>query len=206
MKTIDTIISETLEDKSNIDIPVGVSSRHVHLSEKEASILFPDGLTNYKDLSQPGQFACDQRVDLIGKKGTLKGVRVLGPLRNDTQVEISKTDAYTLGIDVPIRMSGVLDGTPGVVLVSPYSKIEIQYGLIVAQRHIHMHPSDALSVSVSDGDNVWVIANTNRRSIIGDVIVRVKESYALDFHIDIDEANAFGLNRDRKVRIVRKEV
>lgn len=206
MNRIDSLIEETLTNESNINIPVGVSSRHIHLSEKDATILFPDGLTNYKNLSQPGQFACDQRVDLVGKKGTLRDVRILGPIRNATQVEISKTDTYVLGIDAPIRMSGDLDGTPGVVLVSPYGKIEIQQGLIIAQRHIHMHPKDADAVGVSTGDNVWVIANTNRRSIIGDVIVRVKESYTLDFHIDTDEANAFGLSGDQKVRIVRKDV
>ncbi len=200
---INNIIKKNIEDVSNIEINTGVSSRHVHLSEDHVKVLFPEGLTKYRDLSQPGQYACNEKVTLVGPKSEIKGVRILGPTRKSTQVEVSKTDSYALGVKAPIRMSGDLADTPAITLKSQFGEVVLNDGLIIAQRHIHMHPSDAEKVGVSDKDNVWVIANTERRSIIGEVIVRVHESYALDFHIDTDEANAFSLSNGDKVKIVR---
>jgi putative phosphotransacetylase len=200
---LESLIQDTTNDVTNLDINVGISSRHIHLSDEHVKILFPAGLTNFRDLTQPGQYACNEKVELIGKKGTIKNVRVLGPTRDATQVEISKTDSYSLGIDPPIKMSGDLDGTPGITLRSEFGEVTLNQGLIIAKRHIHMHPKDADKIGVSDKEDVWVIANTERRSIIGDATVRVKESYALDFHIDTDEANAFWLANGQKVRIVR---
>ena len=173
-------------------IPVGVSAHHVHLTDEHVEILFGPGseLTWYADLTQPGQFACNEKVCLVGPRGRIDRVRVLGPVRPETQVEIARTEEFKLGIDAPVRMSGDLDGTPGMTLVGPKGRIEIDRGVICAMRHIHMTPEDALAFSVRDGDAVHVRVPGDRSLVFGDVVIRISPDFRLDMHIDTDEANA----------------
>ena len=172
---------------------VETSARHIHVSRKDLDILFGEGyeLTPKKDLSQPGQFACEERVDVVGPKKTLAGVSILGPTRPDTQVELSLTDARAIGVAAPIRESGDIAGTGACKLVGPKGEVEITEGVIAAKRHIHMTPADAEEFGLQDKDVVSVqIDNGGRGIIFGDVVVRVSPSYALAMHIDTDESNA----------------
>lgn len=172
---------------------VETSARHIHLTSADVVTLFGEGaeLHNKKDLSQPGQFACEEKVELVGPKGSLK-VSVLGPVRKATQVELSFTDARTLGLKgVPVRESGDTAGTPGIKLVGPCGSIDLTEGVIIAKRHIHMTPADAEAFGVSDKEIVSVkLDTTDRPTVFGDVVVRVSPSYALAMHIDTDESNA----------------
>ncbi len=175
-----------------MDFIVETSARHIHLSPADIETLFGAGaqLHNKKDLSQPGQFACEEKVQLVGPKGSLM-VSVLGPARKDTQVELSFTDARTLGLkDVPVRESGDVAGTPGIKLVGPAGEVDLAQGVLIAKRHIHMTPADAEAFGVADKDIVSVKLDTARPLIFGDVVVRVSPTYALAMHIDTDEANA----------------
>ena len=176
-------------------ILVETSARHVHVTAETLEILFGKGhtLTNKKDLSQPGQFACEEKVELVGAKGSLK-VSVLGPERKATQVELSYTDARTLGLKgVPVRESGDIAGTPGLKLVGPCGEVTIEEGVIIAKRHIHMTPADAEAYGLSDKQVVSVKCDCNGRSLVfGDVVVRVNPTFALAMHIDTDECNAAG--------------
>ena len=175
------------------EVKIGLSNKHLHLSEEHIEALFGKGhqLTPTKPLVQPGQFACEEKVDIVGPKSTLKGIRVLGPARKETQVELAMTDARTLGIKAPIRESGVLEGTPGCKLVGPCGEVEIDHGVIVALRHVHLNPEQAEEAGVKDKDIVSVKLDTADRSLIfGDVVVRVSEKFALAMHIDTDESNA----------------
>ncbi|MBQ5334868.1 MAG: phosphate propanoyltransferase [Oscillospiraceae bacterium] len=188
-----------------MDFIVETSARHVHVTEETLAILFGEGhqLTKKKDLSQPGQFACEERIDVVGPKKTLTGVSILGPVRPEDQVELSATDARSIGISAPVRESGELAGTPGCKLVGPCGEVEIDHGVIVAKRHIHMTPEDAAAFGVSDKQIVWVKVQTPERSaILGDVVVRVSNKYALAMHIDTDEANAVLGSRDQRGEIV----
>ena len=172
---------------------VEISAHHVHVSEKDLEILFGKGhqLTNKKDLSQPGQFACEERVTVVGPKREIKGVSILGPCRPQTQVEISLTEARSIGVSAPIRESGDLAGSPGCKLVGPCGEVEITEGVIAAKRHIHMTPADAEKYGIVDKQIVSVKIPTEGRSLIfGDVVARVSPSYALAMHLDTDEANA----------------
>ena len=174
------------------EVLVEISARHVHVSRKDLDILFGEGyeLTNKKDLSQPGQFACEEKVELVGPKGSLK-VSVLGPERKATQVELSYTDARTLGLKaVPVRESGDVAGTPGLKMVGPAGEVEVSEGAIIAKRHIHMTPADAEGLGVTNGEVVKVLVKSERTTIFDDVVVRVSPSYALAMHIDTDECNA----------------
>ena len=176
-------------------IPVAISARHVHLTQETVEALFGPGhtLTPYKPLSQPGQFASEERVTLVGPKRSIERVRVLGPTRSKNQVEISRTDEFYLGIDAPVRASGQIENTPGITLVGSEGRtVEIQQGVICALRHIHMTPDDAAHFGVQDGDLVDVeVGSDGVRSLtFGDVLIRVKSSYALEMHIDTDEGNA----------------
>ena len=176
---------------------VEVSARHVHLDRKILDILFGVGyeLTPIRDLSQPGQFVCDERVDIVGPKKTLEKVVVLGPIRAATQVETSLTDCYALGIAAPVRESGDITNSASITIKGPKGEIEIQEGLIVAKRHIHMTPEDAENLGVEDKQIVSVEVDTSRPVIYKDVVVRVNESYALAMHVDTDEANAALIGR-----------
>ncbi|MCO4156821.1 phosphate propanoyltransferase [Citrobacter amalonaticus] len=191
---LETTVSKVLNELRDRPIPLGVSNRHIHLSAEDYARLFPGHpISEKKGLQQPGQYAAEQTVTLVGPKGQLKNVRLLGPLRSTSQVEISRTDARTLGIAAPLRMSGNLKGTPGIRLVSPFGELELPSGVIVAQRHIHMSPLDALILRVAHGDSVSVaIEGTDRRLIFDNVAVRVSPDMRLEMHIDTDEANAAG--------------
>lgn len=178
-------------------IPVATSAHHVHLSRRDIDLLFGEGheLSPMKPLSQPGQFACEEKVDLVGPRGEVGNVRILGPERQDTQVEISRTEEFKLGIDAPIRESGDLEGTPSIVLVGPKGRVELAQGVICAKRHIHMTPEDAVLFDVENGDHVMFrVTGQGRELIFGDVVVRVSPDYSLEMHIDTDEANAAELS------------
>ena len=172
---------------------IETSARHVHLTEEHIAILFGEGatLTKKKDLSQPGQFACEERVTIVGPKNSIAKVSILGPARSATQVEVSLTDARTLGIDAPVRESGDIAGSGACKLVGPCGEVELSEGVIAAKRHIHFTPEDAAEFGVEDKQIVSVKIETNGRSLtFGDVVVRVSPKYALAMHIDTDEANA----------------
>ena len=174
-------------------ILVETSARHIHVCEATLKTLFGEGatLTNKKDLSQPGQFACEEKVEVVGPKGALK-MSILGPTRPVDQVEVSYTDARSLGITPPVRESGDVDGTPGVKLVGPCGEVVIDAGVMVAKRHIHMTPEDAAELGVEDKEIVKVKIDTARPLIFDDVVVRVSPKFALAMHIDTDECNAAG--------------
>lgn len=172
---------------------VETSARHVHVSEATLKVLFGENaeLTIKKELSQPGQYACNERVEIVGPKKSLPGVSILGPYRNATQVELSATDARSIGLPIAVRESGDLAGTPGCTIVGPCGSLEIKEGVIVAKRHIHATVKDAEELGVKDKDIVSVKIESNGRSLIfGDVVARVSDSYALAMHIDTDESNA----------------
>lgn len=188
-------------------IIVGVSNRHVHLSKEDLEVLFGEGyeLHPIKDLRQPGQYAAEEVVTLVGPKGKIERVRVLGPVRKETQIEISQTDAFKLGVKAPVRDSGDLDGTPGIKIVGPKGEVETKKGLILAKRHIHMLPEDAEKYGVKDKDLVYVaVEKGDRKLIFGDVLIRVSPKYALEFHVDTDEANAALLKTGDEVKIVEE--
>lgn len=173
---------------------VETSARHLHVSREDFEVLFGKDatLTNKKDLSQPGQFACAERVTVVGPKGQFNA-SILGPERNATQVEISASDARTLGVVAPIRESGDVKGSAGCKLVGPCGEVELTEGVIIAKRHIHFTPADAAEQNVKDKDIVWVKVETPERKIVfGDVVVRVNENFAAAMHLDTDEANAAG--------------
>lgn len=175
---------------------VETSARHVHINEETLKILFGDDtkLTFKKALSQPGQFAAEERVSIVGPRNTIHNVSILGPCRKNNQVEISLTDARTLGLDAPIRESGDIKGSIGCKIVGPKGEIDITEGVIVAKRHIHATPHDAEVLGLKDKQIVSVKINNDDRSLIlGDVVVRVREDFALAMHIDTDEANAGGI-------------
>lgn len=186
-------------------IPVEMSARHVHLSRAHALELFGADLTPVRELSQPGQYLCKERVRLIGPRGVMDNVAVLGPARDDSQVEISLTDARTLGIQVPIRQSGDVGGTPGIILASAKKIIGLEQGVIVAGRHIHMSPEDAARFNVRDRQLVCVSMEGKRPAVFRDVLVRVHPEFRLALHIDADEANSCGCDAATQCRIVTGE-
>ena len=172
---------------------VETSARHVHLTEEHIKILFGEGatLTVKKPLSQPGQFACEERVTLVGPKKSIPNVIILGPARSATQVEVSLTDARTLGVDAPVRESGDIAGSGACKIVGPCGEVEISEGVIAAKRHIHLTPADAEAFGVKDKQIVSVkISSADRSTIFGDVVVRVSPKFAAAMHIDTDESNA----------------
>ena len=174
-------------------ILIETSARHVHVSAEALEVLFGKGaeLTKKKDLSQPGQYACEERVTIVGPKKQLANVSILGPVRPATQVELSATDARSIGVPVVIRESGDIAGTPGCKIIGPAGEIEINEGVIVAKRHIHMIPETAEKLGLKNKDIVWVKAETDgRTALLGDVVVRVSETFADAMHIDTDESNA----------------
>lgn len=180
-------------------IKIEVSARHVHLSQKDMEILFGKNykLNISKNLSQPGQYACIERVNIIGTKGEIKNVAVLGPCREKTQVEISLTDSIKLGIKGVIRESGELDDTPGCIIQGPVGEVNLTHGVIVAKRHIHMTQKDAELLNLNDGMTCKVkIADGCRKLILDDVVVRINDKFSLAMHVDTDEANAFGYIKD----------
>ncbi|MEE0380447.1 MAG: phosphate propanoyltransferase [Ruminococcus sp.] len=184
---------------------VETSARHVHLTAEAFATLFGEGkeLTVKKMLSQPGQFASEERVTIVGPKKSLPNVSILGPFRKANQVELSATDARSIGIVAPIRESGDVAGSGACKIVGPEGEIEISEGVIVAKRHIHLTPADAEEMGVKDKDIVWVRLDTDgRKAILGDVVCRVSDSYALAMHIDTDESNAVSAPRELYGEIV----
>lgn len=185
---------------------VETSARHVHLSQEHLDTLFGKDyvLTRKKDLSQPGQYACEERVTVVGPKKELKGVSILGPVRKDTQVELSLTDARSIGVAAPVRESGDIAGSAPCKIIGPQGEIEITEGVIAAKRHIHATPEDAKALGVENGEVVNVKISTDGRSLVfGDVVVRVSDTYALAMHIDTDESNAAGCGREVYGEIVK---
>lgn len=174
---------------------VGLSNKHLHLKQEDIETLFGKGytLTPSKDLKQPGQFASEEKVDIVGPKGTLKGVRVLGPARPETQVELSMTDARAIGISAPVRESGKLSGTPGVKLVGPEGEVDVEYGTIIALRHIHLSPAQAIEAGVKDKDIVSIKFGGERGVTFDNVLVRSGDGHESEIHLDTDEGNAAGL-------------
>ncbi len=172
---------------------VETSARHVHVTKEDLAVLFGEGyeLTKKKDLSQPGQYACNERVAVVGPKSSFPAVSILGPVRKATQVEISASDARSIGVSAPVRESGDIAGSGACKIVGPNGEIEITEGVIVAKRHIHMTPADAAEFGVEDKQVVSVKIDSDERSLVfGDVVVRVRDDFALAMHIDTDEANA----------------
>jgi len=186
-------------------VPVGLSNRHIHLSVEHLNLLFGEGyeLKKSKDLSQPGQYAAEEKVDVVGTKGTLKGVRILGPVRKETQIEISLADGFVLGINPPVRDSGDLIDSPGVKVIGPNGEIIIEKGVIVAARHIHMHTSDAENFGVFDKEVVSVKVEGKRGLVFDNVLIRVNKEYALEMHVDIEEGNAAGLKNGLTVELLK---
>jgi len=186
-------------------IPVAVSARHIHLSAATFEKLFGAGSTPtlYREISQPGQFACEERVNLIGPRNRIDAVRVLGPLRSVDQIEIARTDEFRLGVDAPIRDSGKVEGSAPITLEGPAGTVQLKQGLICARRHIHMHPDDAKEFAVADKEIVEVAIKGGPRDLVfGDTLVRVSEKYKLEMHIDTDEANAAELNNNASAEII----
>ncbi len=196
----------TAQSSGDASVPVGVSNRHIHLSQKDLETLFGAGyeLTKLKDLSQPGQYACKEVLTLIGPSlRPIENVRVLGPIRRSSQVEISRTDAFTLKVKPPVRESGKTEGSAPITIVGPKGALTLSEGCIIANRHIHMHTSDALRFGVKDGDTVTVDTDSERRTRFYDVQIRVSDQFALEMHVDTDDANAAGIGNGARVRISR---
>lgn len=185
---------------------LGVSNRHLHLSKEDMDVLFGAGseLHNIKDLGQPGQYACEEIVTIEGPKGSIGRVRVLGPFRPVTQVEISITDSFKLGVVPVVRDSGMLDGTSGIKLIGPEGEVNLAQGVIVASRHVHFHTSEAEEFGVTDKQHVTLITEDEDRPMVyGNVLVRVSDNYAAELHLDVDEANA-GLLKTGMMLTLRK--
>ncbi|MBE5751496.1 MAG: phosphate propanoyltransferase [Clostridiales bacterium] len=189
------------------EVPIGVSNRHIHLNKADLETLFGAGyeLTPMKDLSQPGQYACKETLTLIGPAmRPIEGVRVLGPLRKNSQVEISMTDSYVLKVKPPVRESGNIVGSAGVTIIGPKGVVQLKEGCIIANRHIHMSPSDGEKFNVKDGETVTVDVEGKRRTRWYDVQVRVHPDFRLEMHVDTDDANAAGIGNGFKVKVVKE--
>jgi putative phosphotransacetylase len=184
---------------------VGLSNKHLHLKQEDIEILFGKGhaLTPAKALKQPGQYASEEKVDIVGPKGTLKGVRVLGPARPETQVELSMTDARAIGITAPVRESGKLDGTPGLKLVGPEGEVSIDHGTIIALRHIHLSPEQAAEAGVKDKEIIKIRFEGERGVIFDNVLVRSGQGHEREIHLDTDEGNAAGLSNGMLGEIIK---
>ena len=185
-------------------IPVGVSARHIHLSQEHVEVLFGKGyqLTEFKPLSQPGQYAANETVEVVGAKGSFPKVRILGPARKATQLEVSRTDSFALGVKAPVRESGDISGSAGITIKGPAGEVTIEEGVIIAARHIHFHTSDAEKWSISDKQKLRVRVGGERGVVFENVVARVSPDFALDMHIDTDEANAAGVNNGDTAEII----
>ncbi|MFS9018119.1 ethanolamine utilization phosphate acetyltransferase EutD [Streptococcus parasanguinis] len=201
---IDKVI-DRIQNELDSSFEVEASGRHVHLSRKELDALFGTGyeLTKVKDLSQPGQYASKERLTVVGPKGAFHNVVILGPVRKESQVEVSLTDCLQLGVKAPIRESGDIEGTPGIVLVNGDKSVSLDKGLIVAKRHVHMTPEDAEKIGVKNHDIVKVKVEGARPLIFDDVVIRVSPKFATYMHIDYDEANACGFSKGIRGRIIK---
>lgn len=187
------------------EVQIGLSNKHLHLRQEDVDTLFGKGhqLTHTKDLIQPGQYACDEKVDIVGPKGVLKGIRVLGPVRPETQVELALTDARAIGLKVPVRESGKLEGTPGCKLIGPAGEVELEKGVIAALRHVHLSPSQAVALGVKDKDIVSIKVDGERGLIFQNVLVRAGDAYFGEIHLDTDEGNAAGIGPNAMGTIIK---
>jgi putative phosphotransacetylase len=183
---------------------IGISNRHIHLSKEHMKVLFGEGkdLTVMKELIQPGQFAAHESVAVVGPKGMIPKVRIVGPLRNQTQVEIARTDAVTIGIDPPVRCSGDLKGSAPCALIGPQGMVLLDEGVIIAQRHVHLEPERASRLKLKDKDVVKVAFGGEREGILGNFIVRCGPGHKSEIHVDTDEANALAIRNKQNVRLI----
>lgn len=191
-----------------VQIPAAISARHVHLTQDALDRLFGDGyeLHVHSALLQPGQYAAEETVTLEGPRGRLTGVRIVGPPRSEVQVELSRTDAINLGVDAPLRESGNLKDTPGIVIAGPQGEITVERGVICALRHIHMSAADAAALGLKDHDRVGVkVVTKDRKLTFGDIVVRVSPAFRLELHLDADEGNAAGLHAGEDTLLVEIE-
>lgn len=206
LKLITKRVMEKINTYDAYKIPIGVSNRHVHVTKEDLETLFGKGfqLTKKSDLKQPGQYASNETVIIRGPKGEFDRVRILGPVRKQSQIEISKTDSFRLGIRPPIRESGDLSGTPGLEMIGPKGSVLLPQGAIIALRHIHMTPKQAAAMGVKDKDMVEVETFGERHGIFGEVLIRVSDQFSLEMHVDVDEANACALSNHDYVMIRHK--
>lgn len=186
-------------------VPVGISNRHIHLSRQHLDILFGKDyeLSILKDLSQPGQFAAKETVTIVGPKNRIENVRILGPERKETQIEVSRTDSFILGLNPPVRDSGFLSDSPGVTIIGPVGEVVLEKGVILAARHIHFHTLDAENLGIKDQDRLRVLVEGERGVIFENVLARVSKNYGLEFHVDTDEANAAGLKNGDLLEVLK---
>lgn len=209
LRTLVNKVIETVKDGNAAegDIPIGISNRHIHLTKEHVEILFGKDyrLTKLKDLSQPGQYACKEQLTIVGPSmRAIEGVRVLGPERKKSQVEISRTDSYVLKVKPPVRESGDLDGSAPITIIGPRGIVTLEEGCIIANRHIHMSEEEAKVFGVRDGDYADVEINGERRSLFYDVQIRVHKDFRLEMHIDTDDANAAGVANGFKVKLIKR--
>ncbi|HPG31092.1 MAG TPA: phosphate propanoyltransferase [bacterium] len=201
---VNNIVKKIIPEKFE-SVAVGVSNRHIHLSKQDLEFLFGNGysLNKLKDLKQPEQFAAKETLTLVGPKGAINNVRILGPARSQTQVEISRTDAFALGLNVPVRISGNVKNTPGCVLIGPKNSLVISEGVIIAANHLHLSEEEAKKLNLKNGQKIVVRSVAKERKIFfSDVVVRCGKEHSEEFHIDTDEANCALLNSGDKVEIV----
>lgn len=205
MKSLESTLREVLSEVISDEVVVGVSNRHIHLSQEDLDELFGKGytLSKMKNMKQPGQFASKETVTIEGPKGKFEEVRILGPVRKETQVEISISDSFKLGVKPPIRESGKLDNTPGIKIIGPKGTVVKEKGVIVAGRHIHMPKFIADIRGYKDGEIVKVETSGERKTVLYNVLLRVGSNMAKEIHLDMDEANASGLKNDDYVKIIR---
>lgn len=206
-ESINYIVNEVVKRLQNEDegILVEASGRHVHLSKESVEILFGKGykLTKKRELSQPGQYLCDEKVMIIGPKGTIQNISVLGPEREETQIELSKTDAVSIGVKAPVKMSGDIENSGSVIIATQNAAIKLDKGVIVAKRHIHITPEDAKKYGVSNNEEVSVKVAGERGVIFTNVAVRVSSKFETVVHLDYDEANACGFVKGMKATIIK---
>ena len=207
VKKVLTELDSTSAANDSMEIPVGVSNRHIHLTREDCDTLFGAGyeLTPIKDLSQPGQYACKETLTLVGPSmRAIEGVRVLGPLRKASQVEIAVTDSYVLKVKPPVRESGDVHGSAPITIIGPKGIVQLKEGCIVANRHIHMSPADAARFGVKDGDYITVDATSGtRKTRWFDVQIRVSDKFCLEMHVDTDDANSAGIKNGSTVTVVK---
>ncbi|KAB8139448.1 phosphate propanoyltransferase [Gracilibacillus oryzae] len=195
---------ELVQEKDQF-VPVSVSARHIHLQQEHADILFGKNytFTKHRDISQPGQYSCVEQVTIIGPKSKMERIRVVAPLRKQTQIEVSKTDAIKLGVNPPVRHSGDLKGSATITVVGPRGQLDLTEGCIIADRHIHMSPADADKFGVNDHQKVKVEVDGEKGGLMYGVTIRVSDRYALDMHIDTDDANAFGIKGQEYLKLIK---
>jgi putative phosphotransacetylase len=202
---IKEVVKRLLAYEEQPFIPLGISNRHIHLCQYDLEILFGKGyqLKKLKDLIQPGQFAAEETVTIVGPSGEIKNVRILGPVRENSQVEVSLTDSYKLGISAPIRESGKTTGSPGILLKGPRGNRELKEGVIAALRHIHVPPEFAKIFQLKDKEMVDVEVGSIRKTIFTNVLIRISDQFNLEMHLDTDEANASGVNNGEIGKILK---